>query len=377
VEDAQALRAQRHTWREIYWHVWGMLHVLLCQRCKLHFPIAHFDHCGYHPDEASFATGANEGVFRCCHRKALRFDTTQTPNSHLGCQARSHHVDSRLEDQALIFPPDYAPPYEGGGGRSDQVENLLLVLERHRGLVVVPFPVAPPLHSANSLLSSPPSPSTLNPTSPRQEPSKSGGAGRGSENRILTSRSLRECLLAGMDPAAGVGDEDEDEEDEDYMAHSLQDEEDRRRSQLSSSCSGSDDERNAGPSPIERSKKPHSRRARRQMLRSHLAWSSKVSLSETLQNMPPRLQRALRQDALRQDEESRLEALMYSLDSVRKDQPVVEEAKTKAKLAPSSASSSIPRSRPGSAKSLPTTRVARDALKSRTSSRWSQLSKRL
>ena len=43
----QALRGARHTWREVYWHLWGVMHVAACAECLQFFPLSHLAQCWY------------------------------------------------------------------------------------------------------------------------------------------------------------------------------------------------------------------------------------------------------------------------------------------------------------------------------------------
>ena len=77
-----SLRSRRHTWREIYWHLWGVLHVLpRCTRCRACVPAAELAHCVYHPAAAAFDNGCNDGAHACCGAPALRFDATAGPGA--------------------------------------------------------------------------------------------------------------------------------------------------------------------------------------------------------------------------------------------------------------------------------------------------------
>jgi hypothetical protein len=41
----QALRGARHTWREVYWHLWGVMHVAACAECHQFFPLSQLTQC--------------------------------------------------------------------------------------------------------------------------------------------------------------------------------------------------------------------------------------------------------------------------------------------------------------------------------------------
>ena len=53
------LKSQLHTWRDVYWRVWGIINYLQCTRCGSHFPCTNFGHCLFHPISASFDSTAS------------------------------------------------------------------------------------------------------------------------------------------------------------------------------------------------------------------------------------------------------------------------------------------------------------------------------
>eukprot|EP00976_Prorocentrum_cordatum_P011168 224642-Prorocentrum_minimum.AAC.1 len=101
-------------------HVWGLLHVLPCSSCGLHFPTSRLEHCCYHPEAAVFYTGENHGKYPCCRRDAVRFDSIQTPHSSQGCRARRHKVYLRAErvlTSSPVTPAKLTGLGGAGGGR--------------------------------------------------------------------------------------------------------------------------------------------------------------------------------------------------------------------------------------------------------------------
>jgi len=60
----EELRKKQWGWREIYWKLWGLAHVLLCSTCLGHFPAADLPLCRHHPDTPVFAQGRSSGDCR-------------------------------------------------------------------------------------------------------------------------------------------------------------------------------------------------------------------------------------------------------------------------------------------------------------------------
>lgn len=95
------LRMQRRSWRDLYWHVWGLARVLDCVECGRAFPVAEFAQCAYHPLAPSFVGASNAGVFPCCRRRTLRFDAASPARGSAGCCMREHKVSQEaLERRA-------------------------------------------------------------------------------------------------------------------------------------------------------------------------------------------------------------------------------------------------------------------------------------
>ncbi|KAI0220956.1 hypothetical protein LSAT2_027582 [Lamellibrachia satsuma] len=138
------LKCQLHTWRDVYWRVWGIINYLQCARCGEHFPCTNFGHCLFHPIAASFdgttttplsdgstvsLGSAAVGHYVCCNQVILRFDPTQT---NTGCKAQDHLVKlEQSTDDSL--EPKLAQKY--------QVYNDMLT---HRDVVCQPFRPQPP-----------------------------------------------------------------------------------------------------------------------------------------------------------------------------------------------------------------------------------------
>ena len=59
IED---LRKQKCNWREIFWKLWGLAHVLLCSTCLGHFPACELPFCRCHPSAPVFAQGRPAGM---------------------------------------------------------------------------------------------------------------------------------------------------------------------------------------------------------------------------------------------------------------------------------------------------------------------------
>lgn len=71
------LRSESKSWREIYWHMWGLSRVMDCTVCGEKFSCAELGHCSYHPQAVLFkASGGNEGTYPCCGQRMLNFDVS-------------------------------------------------------------------------------------------------------------------------------------------------------------------------------------------------------------------------------------------------------------------------------------------------------------
>ena len=71
----ERLRARGHAWRDVYWHVWGVTHVIdRCGRCGAVVPASELAQCEYHPKPATFDDDADAsvGTFACCGSRARR-----------------------------------------------------------------------------------------------------------------------------------------------------------------------------------------------------------------------------------------------------------------------------------------------------------------
>ena len=65
-DHLRRLRAQRHSYRDVFWHVWGLVQVLYCSACHSHYPARHHCHCSYHPQEVLYTSETAAGVYPCC-----------------------------------------------------------------------------------------------------------------------------------------------------------------------------------------------------------------------------------------------------------------------------------------------------------------------
>lgn len=76
------LRSESKSWREIYWHIWGLSRVMTCTVCSENFSCAELGHCSYHPQAVMFeASGGNEGTYPCCGQRMLNFDVSNKSTS--------------------------------------------------------------------------------------------------------------------------------------------------------------------------------------------------------------------------------------------------------------------------------------------------------
>jgi len=120
------LRSEGKSWREIYWHIWGLSHVMTCTVCGEKFSCAELGHCSYHP-QALKTSGGNEGVYPCCGQSVLNFDVSnKSAAARQGCCARNHVVRAEGAD----------------------AEILDTMLKRHL-LVTIPFDDARRLHDTD------------------------------------------------------------------------------------------------------------------------------------------------------------------------------------------------------------------------------------
>ncbi|GLC51593.1 hypothetical protein PLESTB_000519300 [Pleodorina starrii] len=111
-EHLSALRAQQIAWRGIYWHVWGLVHVLYCHTCMQHVPAAQLRCCAFHPQPPVFTTAAarqpSAGFYPCCGAAAVRgADPRVTAAS--GCCAREHRLLPSGQAPGAPLPPGLTP----------------------------------------------------------------------------------------------------------------------------------------------------------------------------------------------------------------------------------------------------------------------------
>ncbi|PNH05687.1 hypothetical protein TSOC_008039 [Tetrabaena socialis] len=97
------LRSQRIGWRPIYWHVWGLAHVLYCHACLQHAPAAQLRACTFHPRPPVFSSSAHApkpgaeagssggGFFPCCGAAAARGADPRVMSAS-GCCSREHRL---------------------------------------------------------------------------------------------------------------------------------------------------------------------------------------------------------------------------------------------------------------------------------------------
>ena len=63
----EELRKKEYSWREIFWKLWGLAHVLLCSTCLGHFPAADLPLCRHHPGAPVSAQGRSSGIDAFMH----------------------------------------------------------------------------------------------------------------------------------------------------------------------------------------------------------------------------------------------------------------------------------------------------------------------
>ncbi|BFZ05510.1 hypothetical protein BsWGS_08549 [Bradybaena similaris] len=102
-------KSQLKTWRDVYWHLWGTINYLTCDRCAECFPLTEFRHCRYHPEQPQHehelcGTSSCVSFHPCCQQRALRFDVTLT---NRGCQVKDHLIKLPVledEDKSMKQP---------------------------------------------------------------------------------------------------------------------------------------------------------------------------------------------------------------------------------------------------------------------------------
>ncbi|XP_054713473.1 SANT and BTB domain regulator of class switch recombination-like [Uloborus diversus] len=89
-----------HSWRKIYWQIWGLINSLHCITCGTNFACSDFTRCPYHKDNIIFPqTEQTEnvhkpGTFPCCGVKAFKFDPVDPLFLLSGCAYRNHAVNA-------------------------------------------------------------------------------------------------------------------------------------------------------------------------------------------------------------------------------------------------------------------------------------------
>ena len=67
--DAQA------PWRDIFWGVWALVHVLYCHHCLQYFPASDLAQCSFHPEAPMFLAGRSSGRWAAAVRRVPVGDT--------------------------------------------------------------------------------------------------------------------------------------------------------------------------------------------------------------------------------------------------------------------------------------------------------------
>lgn len=89
-----------HSWRKIYWRIWGLINSLHCTTCSIHFACSDFTKCPYHKETIVFPQNdPNEnchkpGTFPCCGVKSYKFDPIDPLFLFSGCAYRNHTVNA-------------------------------------------------------------------------------------------------------------------------------------------------------------------------------------------------------------------------------------------------------------------------------------------
>ncbi|KAL0048863.1 hypothetical protein WJX82_001213 [Trebouxia sp. C0006] len=261
----EELRKKQWGWREIHWKLWGLAHVLLCSTCLGHFPAADLPLCRHHPDTPVFAQGRSSGVYPCCGRTAQRGPSQQRPLPQAGCEYQPH---------TPLTPPE-APIYNltSDSALSDSVQKtqtvgLVHILMKHQSLIV------------------------RSPGDIKQEQAEESRPAEGEHEGHRDS-----CAQEARSSSAyqhGVPGEEEDDED---------DEPDSRDAISGGSMQGTDAMRpllGSAADPLH----PHN-----------------LTLLAGLKPSNPKLQKAVWQDLIREDDAKQMDALIAKLDCMRSQKP--------------------------------------------------------
>ena len=167
---------RNHDPRDVYWHVWGALHVLpRCATCRAHVPASELGHCLYHPTAATFDRGSNEGTHGCCGARALRFDAVAAASLvRGGCRAREHVLRpprggaygaaSHRERASSNPSAGVGVVHDAASEAWEAAQWILSATRRHHALVVEPHGFGPatapatPLDAAVAAAMPPPPP---------------------------------------------------------------------------------------------------------------------------------------------------------------------------------------------------------------------------
>ncbi|DBA92116.1 TPA: hypothetical protein ACH3X1_015842 [Trebouxia sp. C0004] len=261
----QELRKQEWGWREIYWKLWGLAHVLLCSTCLGHFPAADLPLCRHHPDTPLLAQGRSSGVYPCCGRTAQLGPTHQRPLPQSGCAFQPH---------TPLTPPE-APIYNLSSDsvlcdsvQKTQTVGLVHVLMKHQSLIVM-WPRDVKQEQAES-------------SRPAQE--EHDGHQDSRAHQAVSSSTYQHGL-----PADEEEDEDDEPDSRDAISGGSMQNADAMRPLLGSAAD-----------PLY----PHN-----------------STLLAGLKPSNPKLQKAVWQDLIREDDAKQMDALIAKLDSMRSQRP--------------------------------------------------------
>ena len=120
-------RRPRHDFRDVYWHVWGALHVLpRCATCRAHASASELGLCLYHPTAPTFDRGNNEGTHGCCGARAPSI-RRRRPHAREEDVAREKRVPRPPRGAGVLSPDSEA---------WEAARWILSATRRHRALVV-------------------------------------------------------------------------------------------------------------------------------------------------------------------------------------------------------------------------------------------------
>eukprot|EP00912_Choanoflagellata_sp_UC4_P000623 UC4_evm1s385 len=98
------LKEKGKTTKEIFWHLWGIVHYLTCDETGCLFRCCDINSKRYHPEAPLFGEGNTTtgalGVYPCCEEPVLRFDP-MSPQK--GCMVKSYRPKLETEEEKFLY----------------------------------------------------------------------------------------------------------------------------------------------------------------------------------------------------------------------------------------------------------------------------------